>query len=255
MSSQNPIDAESVRGANYTEALNQLLRVVKCPTKLHSFIHTLIGFADVKKKVAVFDAELGRRYKARRSVEAAAKWVQRNRRELNIWQDENSVYLIETKSGTKDKDGRPIPSRYYIHLTEYINYVLEEANKDQLRWDSVPHVAIEFAAQKFVRNMFTRRQVYGPPRGKTTDVDKIISQNLRSCITAIEKVTGLMEKKSDVATKEHRELWQELKGYISSANFHFEDEDEVTLINYIEEEDDDEDDEDIANIEPPYDSP
>lgn len=251
MSSQNPLDDESVRGANYTEALNQLLRAVQCPPTRHKFLHTLIGFADGRVDVSVFDAELGRRYKANRSAEAAAKWVQRNRRDLNHWQDENNIYLIETESGSKDRDGNPIPSSYYIHLTEYVNGVLEEAKKDQRRWDKIPHVAIEFAAQRYVKNIFSSRQVYGSPRGKTTDIDKIVKQKLSLCVTTIEQVGDLMEQKSDQATKEHRELWKELKGFISYYNFHFEDEEEEEDEDYLE---DDEDEDDSAINYPTYDT-
>src|ERR1700754_107599 len=169
MSNKSPLDAESARGANYTEAFNQLLRAVNCPTNLHPFLHTLIGFADGRVEVSVFDAELGQRHKAGRSGDAAAKWVQRYRKQLNDWQDANNIYLVETQKGFINKDGQHIPSRYYIHLTEYINSVLEEAKKDQRRWVTIPHVAIEFAAQKCVRNIFTSRQVYGPPKAKTPD--------------------------------------------------------------------------------------
>jgi hypothetical protein len=261
MSNQNPLDAEAAKGANYTEALNQLLNAVHCPPRFHPFLRTLIGYADGREYIEVYDAELGTRHQPGRSAEAAAKWVQRNRKHLNEWQDAHKLYLVETKSGTKDVNGNPIPSSYFSHLPLYINQVLEEAQKDQPRWDNHPHAAIEFAARQCVRNIFTNREVFGAPRTRTKGVDEIISQRLKLCITTIERVAALMEKRSELATKEQQELWQELKGNISFFNYLFEDEDEDTnrevglgYVDELEDEDEQEEDDDTESREPNYDT-
>lgn len=241
MSYPNPLDAEAAKGANYTEALNQLLRAVNCPASLHPFLRTLIGYADGKEYVEVFDATLGLRHKKERSPEAAAKWVQRNRKNLNKWQDENKIYLVETKSGYIDEDGTPQPSGWFSHLPMYINKVLEEAQKNKPLWDNIPHAAIESAAKKYVGNIYTIREVFGAPRRITKTLDEVISQKLRLCINTILRLAALMENKSDAATKEQRELWLELRGNISFYKYHFEDDDEddddILYEHYVKKDD------------------
>lgn len=236
--SNKKVDDESAQIANDTEAMNQLLLVVRCPVNFRSFINTLIGYADGRVNVSVFDAELGLRQSPGRSEEAAAKWVQRNRNGLNNWQQENNIYLIEGKGGFINRNNNPVPSRYYIHLTNYVKSILEEAKKDQKRWDAAPHAAIEFAARKVAKNVFTRPQVFMPTQPKAKDVGKDVSRRLASCITNIEAIGELMQKHSYNATKEQSDQWAELKGLISYYNYEFEDEDEDE--DYFDDEEEDE---------------
>lgn len=240
MSSRKNVDKESARLANFTEAVNQLLLAVHCPPNHHLFLHTLIGYADGRIDVSVFDAELGSRQKQGRSAEAAAKWVQRNRRDLNKWQVEHDIYLVESKGGFKDKDNKPVPSRYHIHLTNYVNSILEEAKKDLPRWDVSPHTAIEFAARRFVKGIFTKPQFFNPTQAKTKDVAKDIGARLSSCITHLEKISDLADANSNEITKEHLQLWETLKLAVGQLRIYFEEEDEED--SYEEEEADDEDD-------------
>jgi hypothetical protein len=226
MSSTDKINENSAKGAYFTEAFNQLLVAVNCPTTLHEFLRCLIGYADGKIDVSVFDAELGWRIKPTRSQEAAAKWVQRNRKALREWQLENDSQLVECKSGFKDKDDRPVPSRYYIHLTNYINRILEEAQKDSLRWHKFPHVAIEFAAGNILNEIYTQPRIFKPMVSKPKDIAKDISRRLNLSITNVEAVERLMTKHRDKITKEHGELWDALYLAVDGLRIFFDDEDE-----------------------------
>ncbi|MDQ1558093.1 MAG: hypothetical protein QOD32_1153 [Pyrinomonadaceae bacterium] len=231
--SSKKADEESVKVANSTEAINQLLRAVDCPTGLHAFLRCLIGYADGRIDVSVFDAELGARINFNRSEDASAKWVYRNRRKLLDWQKENHIQLVECKSGFVNKDGKPIPSRYYIHLTNYINRILEEAQNDKSRWNKIPHVAIEFATRRILNEIYAEPREFKPRESKAKDIAKDISKRLNLANSSIEAVLNMGQEHHDKITDEHIELWEQLKWIINYANYLFEDEDS------LEGEDDD----------------
>jgi len=230
LSSKNNTDEESAKGAYFTEAVNQLLVAVNCPQPIRPFLDCLIGYADGKIDIAIFDVELGRRTEPNRGKDAATKWVQRNRKKLVNWQNENKVVLVECKHGFLDRDKRPVPSRYYIHLTDYVNRVLDEAQKDLKWWNNYPHKAIESAAQNYVSEILAEPIKFHQRANKPKDIAKDISKRLHSCITNIEKIADLMEHHSEEVTIEHAKLWEELKLGINFINFYFEEEEEEDLV-------------------------
>lgn len=107
------------------------------------------------------------------------------------------------------------------------------------RWDQSPHTAIEFAARKVAKSIFTAPQFFKPAQPKTKDVGKDISRRLSTCISHIEAIADLLDKHSYKVTKEQSKQWEELKDLIRYNNFYFEDEDENEDEEYYEDEDED----------------
>lgn len=225
MVNKDNIDERSAEGANYTEAINQLLAAVNCPKKVRQFLDTLIGYADGKIEIAVFDLELGQRADPERNEDAATKWVQRNRKNLLEWQNKNDIVLIEFKRGFKDRNNRNVPSRYYLHLTKYVKRILEEAQKDKVRWDKYPHAAIELATWKYISEIITSPIIFPAVVQKPKDVKKEISTRFRQAITHLEKISDLLMENSRELTKEHSDLFQALELSVEDLSIYFEDED------------------------------
>src|SRR5205085_11891997 len=99
MNDENVSDKTSEK-THFIEAITQILKAVNCPTTNRNFIDILIGFGEGEIKFDAYDLELGRRADNPdnyRSDDSARKWVQRNRKKLQTWQEQNKVFLVEFK--------------------------------------------------------------------------------------------------------------------------------------------------------------
>jgi hypothetical protein len=190
---------ETFSGTDFTEAINQLLVAVNCPNKHRNFIDTLIGYAERKLRFNVFDLDLGRRADNQnnyRSDNSARKWVQRNRKNLQDWQEQNKVFLVEFSPGFRTGDKPPynyVPSSYYLHIIEYAIQVLAVARKDEI-WEKHPRRAIQKAAVKKAGNIITTPIVFKQRVPKDKDVEKQIGTKLQTALTNIEKAIELIEE-------------------------------------------------------------
>jgi len=231
MTNENVADKISDK-THFIEAITQILKAVNCPSINRNFIDILIGYGEGKNKFDIYDIQLGRRAdnpNSSRNDNSARKWVQRNRNKLQTWQEQNKIYLIEFKPGYQKGEGKDfvnVPSRYYLHIVEYANQILADAQKDNY-WDKSPSGAIERAAIKKAKNIITTPIIFRPRKPKKKEASEQIKTKLSSALTLIEKAIELADENYLILEGENVDKLMAIKLAIEDLECHIPDEENL----------------------------
>jgi hypothetical protein len=200
-----------------TYAVNQILLITGCPTGCRSYIDGLVGVARGSTEVEVSDKELAKSIRGdvgHVKDDAHEKWVQRKRNAVKKWQEEIGVDFIKYKTGKWDLKNSYQKTRYTLPLIKYAVDIISEAQKNEERWRSNPHFAIEDAAGKIVDSLEVKPVKVTPKKSSAGYYRQEVRTNMRKAKTHLEKAVEFFNDGGFGMLNEDEHTLAEIEGLV-----------------------------------------